>query len=135
MTYPIEKIEGIGPVHAGKLAPAGITTTGALLQHCGTRAGRGKTSEATGISEHLLLKWTDMADLMRIKGIGEEYSELLERAGVDSVKELRHRVPEHLHEMITAVNEDKKLVRQLPPLSHIADWIEQAKSMPAAVTH
>jgi predicted flap endonuclease-1-like 5' DNA nuclease len=135
VSYPIETIEGIGPLHAGQLAPVGVKTTQDLLAHCASPAGRKKTAEATGLSEALLLKWTNMADLMRVKGVGEEYSELLEVAGVDSVRELKHRVAAHLHAKMVEVNEAKKLVRQLPSLSSVSEWIEQAKTIPAVVTH
>lgn len=129
MSYPIEKIEGIGPVYAAKLAPAGIKTTQDLLTHAATPAGRAALAETTGITEHHILKWANIADLMRINGVGEEFSELLEAAGVDTVKELKHRVPAHLHEKLAEVNEARKLTRQVPGLSQVTNWIEQAKTM------
>jgi PAS domain S-box-containing protein len=124
---PIEDIEGIGPVYSLKLAEVGIKTTADLLNQGKDRKGREILVEKTGISHVLVLKWVNMADLMRIKGIGEEYSELLEKAGVDTVRELRTRVPENLHAAIVKANETHKLVRRLPHLSEVASWIKEAK--------
>jgi predicted flap endonuclease-1-like 5' DNA nuclease len=128
MSYSIEDIEGIAKVYGGKLRAVGIKTTGQLLTKGCTPKGRKDLANETGISEHLILKWADMADLMRIKGIATQYSELLEKAGVDSVKELKQRVPSHLHEAMTEINGEHKLVRQLPGLKQVESWIEQAKS-------
>lgn len=131
----IEAIEGIGPVFAQKLGAAGVKTTEALLEQAGSAKGRKDMAAKTGISEDKLLEWVNRADLMRIKGIGEEYSDLLEAAGVDSVPELANRKPENLVEKLTAVNADKKLVRKLPALSLVANWVDQAKKLPKVVTH
>lgn len=128
-------IEGIGPVFAEKLGAVGIKTTEALLEKAGSARGRKALAEQTGFSEDRLLEWANRADLMRVKGIGSEYSDLLEAAGVDSVPELANRNPENLTEKLTAVNLEKKLVRKLPALSLVKNWIEQAKVMPKAVTH
>jgi predicted flap endonuclease-1-like 5' DNA nuclease len=91
--------------------------------------------DKSGIGHALTLEWVNLADLMRIKGIGEEYSDLLEEAGVDTVKELRNRVPEHLYEAIVRTNEAKRLVRRLPTLGIVRDWVQQAKSLPPKVTY
>ena len=88
MSYKIQEIEGIGPVYAEKLAAADIDTTEELLKLCCDARGRKTTAEKTGVSESQLLKWANMADLMRISGIGSEFSELLEAAGVDTVNGL-----------------------------------------------
>ena len=128
-------IEGIGPVYAEKLAAAGIKTTEKLLKEGGSRSGRKKIATDTGIDEKKVLRWVNMADLFRIKGVGEEYSDLLEAAGVDTVKELRNRNPANLHAKMTEVNAEKELVRQLPSDSKVADWVEQAKGMEPAITY
>jgi len=107
----------------------------ALLEAGATPAGRQELEEKTGIGHALILEWVNLADLMRIKGVGEEYSDLLEEAGVDPVKELRRRVPEHLYRAIVEVNEAKELVRRLPTLRMVADWVEQAKTLPPKVTY
>lgn len=135
MTYAIEKIEGIGAVFAAKLAPAGIRTTADLLTHCATPKGRQATAKATGLHEKQLLKWTNLADLMRISGIGEEWSELLEAAGVDTVKELKTRVAAHLTERMATVNAERKLVRQLPSEKVVGGWIQQAATMEPVITY
>jgi PAS domain S-box-containing protein len=132
---PIEKIEGIGPVYAQKLAEAGIATTEDLLEFGKTRKGREELVEKLGISGKLVLKWVNMADLMRVKGIGEEYSELLERAGVDTVRELRNRRPDHLHAALIAVNQEHKLVRRLPHISEVESWVQSAKELEPLVTY
>lgn len=132
---PIEKIEGIGPVYAQKLLNIGIKTTDDLLNQGKNRKGREDLVEKTGISALLVLKWVNMADLMRIHGIGEEYSELLERAGVDTVKELRNRIPKHLHDAMVQANETHKMVRRLPNLSEVESWVKEAKESNPIMTY
>ena len=131
----VEEIEGIGTVYASKLKTAGVKTTYELLNTGGTKQGRKELSEKTGISETVILEWVNMADLFRIKGIGEEYSELLKEAGVSTVVELGRRNPENLCETLGGVNEAKKLVRRTPTLNQIKDWVEQAKSLPRMVEY
>ena len=128
-------IEGIGPTYAQKLTAEGITTTDALLEVGATSKGREELSEKTGIAESLILEWVNLADLFRIKGVGEEYSDLLEEAGVDTVVELSRRNAENLHAKILEVNEAKQLVRRPPALSVVQNWIEQAKTLPRKVEY
>ena len=135
MSYPIIEIEGVGAVYAEKLKTAGITTTEGLLEKAKSPKLRKELAAATGIDESRILKWANMADLMRIKGVGEEYSDLLEAAGVDTVKELKHRNAENLHAKMAEVNEAKNLVRVVPSLKAVGDWIEQAKVLPAVLTY
>lgn len=135
MSYSIAEIEGIGPAYAKKLQAAGIRTTDAYLDRAKDPKGRKALAEETGIDDKRILKWANMADLMRIKGVGEEYSELLEAAGVDTVKELRNRNAENLAGKMREVNETKKLVRQVPADSAVADWVEQAKKLPPMMTY
>ena len=131
----LEVVEGIGPVYAGQLRAAGIATIEALLEAGATPAGRQQIEERSGIGHALVLEWVNLADLMRIKGVGEKYSDLLEEAGVDTVKELRTRVPENLHAAVVRTNEAKRLVRRLPTLGMVRDWVQQAKSLPPKVTY
>ena len=131
----IANIEGVGPVYAAKLAEAGVTTTDKLLEVAGAKAGRVKLAVDTGVSETLVLEWVNRADLFRIKGIGEEISDLLESAGVDSVPELAARVPANLHAKLAEVNEAKQLVRQLPSLSQVEQFVAEAKTLDRVVTH
>lgn len=133
--YPISRIEGIGAAYAEKLKAIGITATAEYLDRAKAPKGRKELAEATGIDGRLILKWANMADLMRINGIGEEYSELLEAAGVDTVKELKDRRPDNLHAKIAEINEAQNLVRQLPPLSAIEKWVAEAKVLPPAMTY
>ena len=135
MGYKIDEIEGIGPVYKEKLSAAGIATTDDLLDNCDSPKGRKATAEKTGCTEKQLLKWANMADLMRIKGVGEEYSELLEAAGVDTVKELRTRNADNLAAKMEEVNAVKKLTRQVPSAKSVADWVEQAKSLDPRLTY
>jgi predicted flap endonuclease-1-like 5' DNA nuclease len=135
MAYKITEIEGIGPAYAEKLGTADIKTTDDLLKAGGAKAGRKDLAEKTGLSEGQILKWVNMADLMRISGVGEEYSELLEAAGVDTVKELKMRVPGNLAAKMAEVNETKKLVRQVPSEAEVTKWVEQAKGMEPMVSH
>ncbi|MCC5792704.1 MAG: DUF4332 domain-containing protein [Legionellaceae bacterium] len=131
----LTQIEGIGVKFSQILQDAGIDDQEQLLAACAQRKGREKLATQTGISHKLILKWTNQADLARIHGIGEEYAELLERSGVDSVPELAQRNPDSLYEMLQKTNARLKLVRQTPAVSQISDWIEQAKSLPRAVFH
>ena len=131
----IDEIEGIGATYSKKLKDAGIKTTDDLLDAGGPKQGRKELSEKTGISETIILEWVNMADLFRIKGIAEEYSELLKEVGVSTVVELARRNPENLHEAIAGVNEAKKLVRRIPTLDQTRDWVEQAKTMPRRVEY
>ena len=135
MSKPIKEIEGIGPTYAEKLASIGIHTVHGLLDKGCTKSGRMELAQKTGISESLILEWVNMADLFRIEGIGEEYSDLLEEAGVDTVVELSKRVPENLHAKLKEVNEQKKLVKQIPTLDMVKKWIEQAKKLPRVVEY
>jgi len=125
----IMDIEGIGKEYAKKLAEIGIKTTEALLNQGATPKGRKIIEEKTKIDHKLILEWANLADLFRIKGIGEEYSDLLEEAGIDTVVELANRNAENLYEKILEVNSKKKLVRRPPTLSMVKSWIEQAKKL------
>lgn len=128
--YKVIEVEGIGPVMAGKLNDAGINMTDQLLQACKTKANRKALAEKSGIDEAKILKFANMVDLFRINGVGSEYAELLEAAGVDTVKELATRKAENLTQKMAEVNESKKLVRRLPVLKMVEDWISQAKALP-----
>lgn len=135
MRKRLDYVEGIGPIYAGKLAEIGIETTGKLLVEGVSRKGRKDIAEKSDISERLILKWVNHVDLYRIKGVGSEYADLLESAGVDTIPELAQRRPDHLYQAIAAINEEKSLVRQLPTEEHVADWIEQAKELPRIIQY
>ena len=128
-------IEGIGPAYAKKLAVAGIKTTDDLLKAGANAKGREELGKKAGIDDKLILEWVNLADLYRIKGVGQEYSDLLEEAGVDTIVELAKRAPENLHAKILEVNEKKKLVRRPPPLSSVKKWVEQAKKLNRVVEY
>lgn len=128
-------IEGIGPVYKKKLKEAGISTTEKLLAAGGTPKGRKDLAEKTGISESLILEWVNLSDLFRIKGVGSEYSDLLEEAGVDTVVELSNRVPKNLFAKMVEINATKKLVRKMPVEKQVADWVDQAKKLPRLVSY
>ena len=131
----ISDIEGIGVVQAKKLAEAGVKTVEVLLETGASAKDRKQLAEATGISEKLLLEWVNRADLYRIKGIGSEFSDLLEEGGVDSVPELATRKAENLHVKLVETNEKKKLVRVVPGVEKVQDFIDQAKKLKKVVTH
>ena len=131
----VEEIEGIGPIYAKKLNDNDVKTTDDLLDVGGTKQGRKDLAKKTGISETVILEWVNMADLFRIKGIGEEYSELLKEVGVNTVVELARRNPENLQETLVGVNDAKRLVRRPPSLSQTKDWVEQAKFLPRRVEY
>ena len=131
----ISKIEGIGPAYAAKLGEQGIKTTEGLLKAASSRKGRQDLSTQTGLSNHLILEWVNRADLMRVKGVGEEYSDLLEAAGVDTVRELANRNPDNLHNALLKTNAEKHLVRREPALSEVKSWINQSKRLPAVINY
>ena len=135
MSYKIDEIEGIGPAYAEKLAAAKIVTTDDLLDKCCTPAGRKEVAETTGIGEAVILKWSNMADLMRVSGIGPQFSELLKAAGVDTIKELRTRNAANLAAAMKEVNDEKKLARTSPPEATVSKWVEGAKSMDPRLTY
>ena len=128
-------IEGVGDVYEQKLFEVGIRTTEALLSAGSSPKGRDELAEKTGISGKLILEWVNRADLFRVKGIGEEYSDLLEAAGVDTVPELAQRNAANLYAKLAETNLAKKLVRRLPSQSQVADWVEQAKGLPRAIDY
>jgi predicted flap endonuclease-1-like 5' DNA nuclease len=128
-------VQGIGPAYAEKLAMAGIRTTGALLKKGASPEGRKNIESATGIGNSLILEWVNLADLYRIKGIGSQYSDLLEEAGVDTVVELSNRVAGNLSSKMIEVNQAKNLVNKMPSTKLIEGWIEQAKKLTRVVTY
>ena len=134
MTKLVE-IEGIGETYSAKLEAAGVKNLEALLEQGSTRKGRKTLEETSGISGKLILRWVNMADLFRVKGLGQEYTDLLEAAGVDTVPELAQRNAENLHAKMIEVNEKKKLVRAAPSLSAVEKWIAQAKDLPRMVNY
>jgi predicted flap endonuclease-1-like 5' DNA nuclease len=128
-------IEGIGPAYEEKLKGAGIDTCEELLEKGATKAGRAEIVEKSGIDASRILRFVNHADLCRIKGVGGEYAEILEAAGVDSVPELAQRNAANLAAKMEEVNAEKKLVRQVPSAKLVEGWVEQAKSLPRVVTH
>ncbi|MEA3408351.1 MAG: DUF4332 domain-containing protein [Chloroflexota bacterium] len=128
-------VEGIGAAYAQQLIEAGIATTQALLEAGASPQGRREIAEKTGIREDLILRWVNEADLFRIKGVGEEYADLLEAAGVDTVPELAQRNPGNLHQKLVEVNAEEELVRQLPSERQVEDWVQQAKELPRVIEY
>ncbi|MCR5394151.1 MAG: DUF4332 domain-containing protein [Bacteroidales bacterium] len=135
MNYKIVEIEGIGEAYAQKLIAAGIKSTDDLLAKCAKPAGRTALANETGISPKLILTWTNHVDLMRINGVGPQFSELLEASGVDTVKELQHRVPANLQAKLEEVNAQKHLVQRVPSVTEVEKMIAQAKKLPAAMEY
>lgn len=135
MAKRIEDIEGIGSKFGELLRNEGIRTPAQLLKQGATPQGRKHVSERSGIDEQQILKWVNMCDLFRIKGVAGQYAELLEAVGVDTVKELRNRNPENLAEKIREVNAQRRLVRQKPTNRQIQDWVEHAKSLEPVITY
>jgi predicted flap endonuclease-1-like 5' DNA nuclease len=131
----VHEVEGIGPAYAEKLEAAGVANIDALLERAGTAGGRKSLAAATGISDTLLLEWANHADLMRLKGVGSEYADLLEAAGVDSCPELAQRNAANLAAKMAELNEQKKLVRSLPSESVVERWVAEAKTHEKVVHH
>jgi predicted flap endonuclease-1-like 5' DNA nuclease len=131
----IEDIEGIGEVYTKKLQAIGIKNIESLLTQGATKKGRAEIASEAGIDEQKVLEWVNHADLFRIKGIGSEYSDLLEEAGVDTVVELSKRRADNLTQKMVEVNSEKKLVRRVPTQSMVEDWIAEAKTLPRIVNY
>jgi predicted flap endonuclease-1-like 5' DNA nuclease len=131
----IEEIEGIGPVFGAKLQAAGVKTVEALLTAGGSPAGRKDLATKTELDASRILEWVNRADLMRINGVGSEFSDLLEASGVDTVKELATRNAANLHTKMLEVNEAKKLVRRAPTAAEVEKWVAEAKTLPSAVSY
>lgn len=137
----ITEIEGVGPVTAARLAEADVKTTAGLLKAAADKKGRADLAEATGLSKSQIMEWVNRADLMRVRGVGSEYSDLLEVAGVDTVKELRNRNAENLTAKMETVNADfhsrtgKTIVRRTPSAKEVVRWIEHAAQLPPVVTY
>lgn len=129
MAYRLARIEGIGPKFAARLGEAGLTTTDDLLEAAARPKGRAAIAEKAGVSEALVLKWANRADLMRVKGISEEIGDLLEAAGVDTVPELKRRRADELAAALAAVNARKKLVRRVPGEAQCARFIAEARAL------
>lgn len=133
--YKIEEIEGIGPVMGEKLRGAGVNNTDKMLENAKTKKQRAELAEASGISEAQILKFANMADLFRISGVGQEFSQLLEAAGVDTVPELATRKPENLTTKMEEVNAEKSLTRRTPSLKEVEGWVAQAKELPRSLEY
>ena len=131
----LSEIEGIGAAYSAKLEEIGISTLEALLGKGSEKKGRKDIAEKTGISEKLILKWVNRADLARIKGVSTQYADLLEFSGVDTVPELAQRRADNLHAKMVEVNDERNLVKRVPALSQIEDWIAQAKELPRVVNY
>ena len=135
MAYKVIDIEGVGPAYAEKLEAASIVKAEQFLEKCACPKGRKAVAEETGISEKLILKWCNHADLFRIKGVGPQFAELLEAAGVDTVKELAHRNAENLVAKMEEVNAEKNLVKRVPVASEVQKMIDEAKELPGVMTY
>lgn len=133
----LSDIEGVGPTYATKLQTAGVKSVEGLLAKGATKKGRKAIAEASGLSEKLVLEWVNRADLMRVKGVSKQYSDLLEAAGVDSVKELRRRNAANLTEAMEKANNRKKnrLVKRTPSAKVVQGWIDHAKTLDAVVKY
>jgi len=131
----LAKVEGIGEKYAAKLEKAGVPNTGELLDAGATPKGRENLAEKTGISSKLILEWVNHVDLFRVPGVGEEYADLLEEGGVDTVPELAQRNAANLYDKLVEVNKKKKLVRRMPSAKQVSDWIAAAKKMPRKITY
>lgn len=131
----LSEIEGIGPSYEAKLNAVGVKTVEGLLKAGATKKGRLGLAEQSGISEKLVLEWVNAADLFRIRGVGSEYADLLEEAGVDTVVELSTRKPENLFKKLVEVNAEKKLVRKLPTEAQVAEWVKEAGKLPRVIEY
>lgn len=135
MSYPLSAIAGIGPMMAEKLKAIGIRTSEALLEASKSAKDRKALAEKLGVTDKLVLRWANLADRMRIKGVREPYAELLKHAGVDTVRELKYRNPGKLAEKMAEANAKRGLVQLLPSEKRIGRWIEAARKLPPKITY
>ena len=135
MDYKIIDIEGVGDVYAKKLQDAGITKVSELLDKCATPKGRKALAEATDIPEKMILRWTNHADLFRINGVGPQFAELLEKAGVDTVRELAHRIAENLQSKLETINAKFHICGRVPVKLEIEKMIFQARELEIKMTY
>jgi Domain of unknown function (DUF4332) len=135
MSYPIRTIDDIGPDEAAALRRVGIRTTAGLLEAAKSPKGRKQLAAKTGLDEKRLLMWANCADRMRIKGVGDDYSQLMRAAGVDTVRELKHRNAKRLTEAMRNANAKRRLVEFLPSEKAVARWIEHAKKLPLKISY
>ena len=135
MSYPITDIGGIDGEAAKTLKSVGIRSTNTLLEKASTVKGRKTLAEKTSFDEKQLLCWANHADRMRVKGVSKEYSELLQHAGVDTVKELKYRNPANLAKAMAEANKRRKLVRLLPSEKVVERWIEHARKLPIKISY
>jgi len=131
--YKMVEIQGIGEVYAAKLLDAGVKYTDDYLKFAGKRKDREALAKKTGISTKLLLEWANHVDLMRIKGIGPKQSNLLEEAGIDSIKELSHRLSDNLYPALEKANKAKNLVNRMPSTTQVKQWVDDSKKMQSSV--
>lgn len=135
MSFKIEEIEGVGPKFADRLAKVGVTTTAALLDRCVTPAGRKELAAAAEVRPDLILKWANMADLLRIEGMNGQTAELLKKSGVDTVKELAQRNAANLTAKLNEVNAKRKVALEVPSEAQVAGFIATAKTLPGTLTY
>jgi predicted flap endonuclease-1-like 5' DNA nuclease len=135
MSYAIMDIKGIGPLMADKLKKVGIRTTAKLLETAKSAKGRKELAARIGVDDKTILRWANLADRMRIKGVGEDYARLLAAAGVDTVRELKYRNPKNLAQAMAAQNDKRKLVHLLPSEKAVSKWVEYAKGLPVVISY
>lgn len=135
MSYAVMDIKGIGPLMADKLKKVGIRTTAKLLETAASAKGRKELAAKIGVDEKTILRWANLVDRMRIKGIGEDYAWLLQKVGVDTVKELKYRNVAKLASAMREANKKNKMVRLLPSERRVQRWVDQAKQLPLKITY
>jgi DNA polymerase/3'-5' exonuclease PolX len=135
MSYKINDIQGVGEVYSEKLLAAGVSKAEQLLEQCASPKGRKELAEKTGIAQKLILRWVNHADLYRINGVGPQFAELLEAAGVDTVKEFRHRVAENLQPKLEELNAARHICGRVPALVEVKKMIELAGQLEPKVTY
>ena len=135
MSYPLTALDGVDEHAVCLLKSVGIRTTGKLLEAAKDAKGRKAIATRTGLDEKTLLRWANMADRMRIKGLGADYAALLREAGVETVRELKHRNAARLARAMADANAQRKLVQFLPSEKAVTRWIEQAKTLPLKITY
>lgn len=135
MTTPIAELKGMNDDLTAKLKEKGVSNNEQYLELTAAPKDRKALASDLGVKTRDVLEIANRADLARVKGVSGIYSDLLEHAGVDTVKELAHRKPENLQAKMNEVNDEKNLTGRVPPVAEVEKWVAQAKDLPKILTY
>ena len=135
MSVTLGELRGVTDSVLNSLKAQGLGDSDSLLEATKTPQNRKSLASASGVDPKTILELANRADLARIKGIGRVYSDLMEEAGVDTVKELANRLPVNLHAKLIEINTTRQFTQRPPSVEQVSDFVEQAKSLPAMLEY